>query len=192
MKTLITAERVYALTFSTEEPYSASAITEADIVEAESRYLMPIVGEEFYKTIASYTALKTEYVEPMLAAWVRYIVEPHLAARCCTCYAEGRVTEAVNDHTELVLRALRDKAVALNTVILAEQEQLLEPIRHIISELFGVDASSLAIINTPPVYTKPNYMRVWEARKADGLDYDENDPAQQLFLAELARSNNKS
>ena len=113
MKTLITAERVYALTFSTEEPYSASAITEADIVEAESRYLMPIVGEEFYKTIASYTALKTEYVEPMLAAWVRYIVEPHLAARCCTCYAEGRVTEAVNDHTELVLRALREKAVAL-------------------------------------------------------------------------------
>ena len=89
-------------------------------------------------------------------------------------------------------RILHEYEVALNTVILAEQEQLLEPIRHIISELFGVDASSLAIINTPPVYTKPNYMRVWEARKADGLDYDENDPAQQLFLAELARSNNKS
>jgi hypothetical protein len=35
-------------------------------------------------------------------------------------------------------------------------------------------------------------MRVWEARKADGLDYDESDPAQQLFLAELTRSNNKT
>ena len=88
-------------------------------------------------------------------------------------------------------RILHEYEVALNTVILAEQEQLLEPIRHIISGLFGVDASSLAIINTPPVYTKPNYMRVWEARKADGLDYDENDPAQQLFLAELARSTSK-
>ena len=53
-------------------------------------------------------------------------------------------------------------------------------------------ASAIAIINTPPIRTKPNYMRVWEARKADGLDYDESDPAQQLFLAELSRSNNKT
>ena len=113
MKTLVTAERAYALAFSTEEPYSASAITEADIVEAESRYLMPIVGEELYNAMATYATLKAEYVEPMLAAWVRYIVEPHLATRCCTCYAEGRVTEAVNDHTERVLRALKEKAVAL-------------------------------------------------------------------------------
>ena len=89
-------------------------------------------------------------------------------------------------------RILHEYEVALNTVILSEQEQLLEPIRHIISELFGVDASSLAIINTPPVHTKPSYMRVWEARKADGLDYDESDPAQQLFLAELTRSTNKT
>ena len=113
MKTLITAERAYALAFSTEESYSASAITESDIAEAESRYLIPIVGEELYNAMAKYSTLKSEYVEPMVAAWVRYIVEPHLAMRCCTCYAEGRVTEAVNDHTERVMRALREKAVAL-------------------------------------------------------------------------------
>ena len=113
MKTLITAERAYALAFSTEEPYIASAITEFDIAEAESRYLIPIVGEELYNAMAKYSTLKSEYVEPMVAAWVRYIVEPHLAMRCCTCYAEGRVTEAVNDHTERVMRALREKAVAL-------------------------------------------------------------------------------
>ena len=113
MKTLVTAERAYALVFSPEEPYGASAITETDIAEAESRYLMPVVGEELYNALDTYTTLKTEYVEPMVAAWVRYIVEPHLATRCCTCYAEGRVTEAVNDHTERVLRALREKAVAL-------------------------------------------------------------------------------
>jgi hypothetical protein len=89
-------------------------------------------------------------------------------------------------------RILHEYEVALNTVILSEQEQLLEPIRHIVETLFGVDASSIAIINTPPICTKPNYMRVWEARKADGLDYDESDPAQQLFLAELSRSNNKT
>ena len=101
------------MAFSTEEPYSASVITETDIAEAESRYLMPVVGEELYNVVAKYSTLKSEYVEPMVAAWVRYIVELHLATRCCTCYAEGRVTEAVNDHTECVLRALREKAVAL-------------------------------------------------------------------------------
>ena len=31
-------------------------------------------------------------------------------------------------------------------------------------------------------------MMVWEARKADGLDYDENDPKQQVFLANLKQS----
>ena len=29
-----------------------------------------------------------------------------------------------------------------------------------------------------------------EARKADGLDYDENDPKQQVFLANLKQSKN--
>ncbi len=113
MKILITAERAYSLAFSSEEPYSPSAITEADIATAESRYLLPIVGEELYAALTRYGTLKTEYVEPMLAAWVRYIVEPHLATRCCPCYAEGRITEAVNDHTERVMRALRERAVAL-------------------------------------------------------------------------------
>ena len=115
MKMLITAERVYALAFSTEEPYGASAITDADIAEVESRYLKPILGEALYDALllGEYSDLKTEYVEPMVAAWVRYVVEPHLATRCCTCYAEGRVTEAINDHTERVVRALRETAVAL-------------------------------------------------------------------------------
>lgn len=86
-------------------------------------------------------------------------------------------------------RILHEYEVALNTVILPEQEHLLEPIRQIIERTCGVDASSLAIVNTPPSSSKPSYMRVWEARKADGLDYDESDPMQQLFLAEI--SNNK-
>ena len=83
-------------------------------------------------------------------------------------------------------RILHEYEVALNTVIISEQEQLLEPIRQIIGAVLSVDASSLAIVNTPPTTTKPAYMRVWEARKADGLEYDESDPAQQLFLAEIS------
>ena len=82
-------------------------------------------------------------------------------------------------------RILHEYEVALNTVILSEQEQLLEPIRQIIERIFSLNASSLTIVNAPPMSTKPAYMRVWEARKADGLDYDESDPSQQLFLAQL-------
>ncbi|MBO7198421.1 MAG: phage portal protein [Alistipes sp.] len=90
-------------------------------------------------------------------------------------YASGFSTE----------RILHEYEVALNTVILSEQEQLLEPMRQIIERVCGVDASSLAIVNTPPTSAKPSYMKVWEARKADGLEYDEGDPAQQRFLAEI-------
>jgi hypothetical protein len=82
--------------------------------------------------------------------------------------------------------------VALNTIILSEQEQLLEPIRTIIYNILCVDASSLAIINRPPTRSKPIYMRIWEARKADGLEYDENDPEQQRFLAEITKYNIRS
>lgn len=85
-------------------------------------------------------------------------------------------------------RIIQEYEVALNTVILAQQEQLLEPIRNIVELALGVDASSIAIVNKPPMRSKPAYMRVWEARKADGLSYDENDPKQQLLLAELSSS----
>lgn len=81
-------------------------------------------------------------------------------------------------------RILKEYEIALNTVILGEQAELLEPIISAIS-MANIDATSLAIINKPPVQIKPDYMRIWEARKADGLDYDETDASQQEFLATL-------
>ena len=89
-------------------------------------------------------------------------------------------------------RILHEYEVALNTVILAEQEQLLNPIRAVFRHIFGIDASSLEIINRPPSRSKPLYMKVWEARKADGLEYDENDPDQQLLLAQITKYNIRS
>ena len=65
---------------------------------------------------------------------------------------------------------------------------MMEPIRAIIKRVLGVDASSMEIVNRPPSRSKPGYMRVWEARKADGLDYDESSPEQQRFIAELTDS----
>lgn len=84
MKTIITPTDVYNLAFSVEEHCTPSAVREADIVMAESRYLLPIVGESLYNAIiqSRYGDLRADYVVPMLCAWVRYIVEPLLAERC--------------------------------------------------------------------------------------------------------------
>lgn len=63
-------------------------------------------------------------------------------------------------------RILHEYEVALNTVILAEQQELMEPVRAILRDVAGIDPSSLEIINRPPTRSKPIYMKVWEARKA--------------------------
>ena len=56
----------------------------------------------------------------------------------------------------------------------------------------GVDAASLQIVNRPPTRSKPLYMKVWEARKADGLEYDPDDERQQAFLSEITKYNIRS
>ena len=86
-------------------------------------------------------------------------------------------------------RILHEYEVALNTVILAEQEELLAPIKRILREVAGVNGSSLEIVNRPPTRSKPIYMKVWEARKADGLEYDADDERQQAYLSEITKYN---
>ena len=89
-------------------------------------------------------------------------------------------------------RILHEYEVALNTVILAEQAELLEPVREVLRTVLGCDAASLQAVNRPPTRSKPLYMKVWEARKADGLDYDPEDERQQKFLSEITKYNIRS
>ncbi len=89
-------------------------------------------------------------------------------------------------------RILHEYEIALNTVILGEQAELMEPIRETIASTLGLDTSSLEIVNRPPTRSKPIYMKVWEARKADGLDYDPEDERQQAFLSEITKYNIRS
>ncbi len=84
-------------------------------------------------------------------------------------------------------RILHEWEVALNTVILGEQEELLEPIRSLVSTILGEDGSRLEVVNRPPSRSKPLYMRVWEARKADGLDYNPDDPNEQMYVAQVTK-----
>lgn len=86
-------------------------------------------------------------------------------------------------------RILHEYEVALNTVILGEQAELLEPIRDLLHELLRIDATSMQIVNRPPTRSKPIYMKVWEARKADGLDYDPDEAEQQRYLSQITKYN---
>lgn len=83
-------------------------------------------------------------------------------------------------------RMINEYSVALSTIIEPIQETLLAVLRGILDR-FGIDASSLAFVNRAPITQKPAYMKIWEARKADGLDYDEADPAQQAYLANISQ-----
>ena len=74
-------------------------------------------------------------------------------------------------------------------MILAEQSELMEPILNVLRDVAGINSSSLQIINRPPTRSKPIYMKVWEARKADGLDYDPEDETQQYYLAQITKYN---
>ena len=84
MNTILTPSQIYSLIFSAEEGYNSSAVRESDIAIAESRYLLPIVGERLYNALleGEYGELCSDYIAPMLGAWTRYIVEPLLAERC--------------------------------------------------------------------------------------------------------------
>ena len=84
-------------------------------------------------------------------------------------------------------RILHEYEVALNTVILGEQAELMEPIRSLIGSVLGEDGSQVEVVNRPPSRSKPLYMKVWEARRADGLEYNPDDPDQQMYVAQVTK-----
>lgn len=84
-------------------------------------------------------------------------------------------------------RILHEYEIALNTLILGEQQELLEPIRSLIAGVLHCPADSLQVVNRPPTRSKPLYMKVWEARRNDGLEYDPQDAEQNLYLAQITK-----
>jgi hypothetical protein len=85
-------------------------------------------------------------------------------------------------------RLLNEYAVALSTVIIPAQEAFLRVIRNLLWDIADIDAIDLEFINKPPLTEKAPYLMVWEARKQDGLDYDENDPLQRVYLANITKT----
>lgn len=83
-------------------------------------------------------------------------------------------------------RILQEYEIAISTVIPDEQEIFINLYKKVLETVGGIDASTLSIINKPPATSKPGYMFVWEARKVDGMEYDENDEIQKGFLSSVS------
>jgi len=67
--------------------------------------------------------------------------------------------------------------------ILNKQEQYLSKFKQIFKD-FSINAEDLSIINESPVTDYSDIKKIWEIRKEEGLDYNENDPMQQKFFYE--------
>ncbi len=77
MKCLIEAQRVIAIAYAGSGYIPEEMITHSDIVTAQQRYLIPVVGEELVDALmmGEYTDLYDDYVEPALAHFVKVVVD---------------------------------------------------------------------------------------------------------------------
>ncbi len=114
MRTLITPEEAYRLAFSEQEGYTPAIITETDIIEAQTRFLTPILGIELQEALIDgyHRDLHDEYVAPTVAAYVRSLIEPLIDLRCSTCRGDA-ISTAANERVAFSRTVLREKADAL-------------------------------------------------------------------------------
>ena len=85
-------------------------------------------------------------------------------------------------------RILNDYQVLKSTYINDEQEDFIDLITKITFD-FGIDLEGLSIINIPPVslltkLSSDRFVKIWEARKESGLEYDSEDEKQNVFIDE--------
>ena len=87
MQRLIAPERVVELAFSEGEFLPRERISETQILLAEERYLRPIVGQTLYEALGDgeYAEFCKEYVEPLLAYGVKYLLLPELRVYVGAC-----------------------------------------------------------------------------------------------------------
>jgi len=78
--------------------------------------------------------------------------------------------------------------IASKTIIADEQEGMLEVLKKIISEQSKIVVDDLQFVNEAPISMYDidvnATMKVWEARKIQGLPFDENDATQQMYISQ--------
>ncbi len=112
MKTLIGVVQVKELAFADCDHITQNAFTEVDIVAAEQRYVLPILGEELYEVMlqGSYPELRDEFVAPVVAGSVRIAIQPLFDQR------SGRFSSTVrhdSDESGASMEQLRQRMKSL-------------------------------------------------------------------------------
>lgn len=86
-------------------------------------------------------------------------------------------------------RILNEYEVALNTVINERQMLYIDILKKLYNKIIGMDlGDELKFKNRPPLETD-NYKKIWELRRDKGIDFDENDPAQQQIIIPSGTTN---
>ncbi len=153
MNVMITPAEVVALAFGCGSELLCGEITEATIVAAERKYLVPVWGAKMVEKMKAgdYAALVEEWVRPALALYVKRLVLPSLAVKVgvagvVSYLGEGfeRVDEAtlarLLRRTKADADALIDKAVE---VVEASPEEYpdycaTDNVRHRVNVASGV------------------------------------------------------
>lgn len=83
MKPLITPAEVAQIAFGGENNVDMDYISEAVILTARRRYLIPVVGKNLCDALerGEYPELLTKWIKPALAMYVKYCMLPSLAAQ---------------------------------------------------------------------------------------------------------------
>ena len=86
-------------------------------------------------------------------------------------------------------RILNDYQVLKSTFIVREQEKFIRLLEKVTKD-FGIDLEGLNIINMPPLslltkLSSDKFVKVWEARRESGLEYDSEDEKQNLYIDEV-------
>ena len=81
-------------------------------------------------------------------------------------------------------RILYEYEVALKTTIKTNQARYISIFKSLLPQ-FNLNVDDLTITNESPVYRINPVKFIWELRREDGLPYDENDPNQQMYYAQL-------
>ena len=86
MKSLITPLEVVRRAFGSGECIAPDAVTEADIIAAEERYLRPILGDALHDRLleGAYEEFRQDYLATCTALFVRVFIQPRLDTRTST------------------------------------------------------------------------------------------------------------
>lgn len=120
------------MAFAPSEMHTMAVISEADIVEAESRYIKPLLGEPLYDRLLNgdYAELVEEYVAPAIAARTRAIVEELLPLRCQACSATpSSAIAALKQKARTLARRMADHLEAHNSSY-PEYNPKANPLKH--------------------------------------------------------------